>query len=435
MKITKYETCESKNIYLKVSKQKHKRFKPSIEFEVINLYPNITYQKFYGIGGAITEAAAYNYSLLSEDKKKQFIKDYFGNINYSLCRLTIGSCDFSLSYYNYTNTKDLSDFDMSRDEKYIIPFIKDALEVNPNLKFLASPWSPPKFMKNNKRSILGGKLAKKYRQIYSNFLVKYIKTYEEHGIKIDYITIQNETSARQLWESCIYTAKDEATFLSDYLYPTFKNNGITTKILVHDHNKDNIFNRACSIFENSNAEQAASGIAFHWYTGSHFENIALCRAKFPNMLLFHTEGCCGYSNNHTEDAYQYAIDMIEDFNNGTNAYIDWNILLNSKGGPHHVINPCNSPVMLNNDSTDYIKNLPYYYIGHFSKLIKPGAVRIAYSKYTQNIHMTAFKNTDNSIAVVILNANTYDINYRVCFDKTTFKDTIAGKSMISYLIK
>ena len=153
MEIKKIETCKNKNMYFNETKIKPKRYCKLIETKVVNIYPDITYQSIVGFGGAITEATAYNYSLLPDEKKKEFMNDYFDKINYSLCRLTIGSCDFALKSYSYSYKKDLSDFSIEHDKKYVIPFIKDALMVNPNLKFIASPWSPPKFMKNTKMLI------------------------------------------------------------------------------------------------------------------------------------------------------------------------------------------------------------------------------------------------------------------------------------------
>lgn len=258
MKITKYETNKSKNLYFDKSKIRYKRNHFLIDRLVINIYPDYTYQQFYGFGAAITESAAYCYSLLPDDKKQQFMIDMFSNINYSLCRLTIGSCDFSLNSYSYAKKKDLSDFNIERDKKYVIPFIQDALKINPNLKFLATPWSPPKFMKNTKCLILGGKLLNKYKQTYADYLVKYLNSYKELGINIDYMTIQNETNGMPIWESCLYSAKDEVDFLVNYLYPTFQKNNINTKILVYDHNKEKLFTRAVDEFSNEAANTAAA---------------------------------------------------------------------------------------------------------------------------------------------------------------------------------
>lgn len=433
MNITKIETNKNKNYYFNESTIKPKKYSPKQEMQVINVYPEITYQNFIGFGGAITESTAYSYSLLSDEKKQEFMHDVFSKINYSLCRLPIGSCDFSLNSYAYAKKHNLSDFNIERDKQYIIPFIKDAQKINPNLRFLASPWSPPSFMKNTKIRCWGGKLLNKYKQTYADYIVKYIKSYQELGINIDFLTVQNETNAITRWESCTFKPENEVDFLVNYLYPTFQQNGINTKILIYDHNKEKLLSRAIAEFSNPEALKAASGLAFHWYTGNHFENVALCREKFPDKLLIHTEGCFGFDPNDSH-ANQYAHDIAEDLNAGINGYIDWNILLDNQGGPNHKKNYCNSPIMLNSDNSDYNKTLAYYYIGQFSKVIKPGATKIAHSKYTTDLKMTAFKNPDGSIAVVMLNNAHYNMDFHLCINNIMFKDTIESNSMISYLL-
>ena len=434
MEVFKLETSSNKNLYFHKSRVNTKKYCKLLETKVVNVYPDISFQKFEGFGAAITEASAWAYSLLPEEKKKQFMNDYFGDINYSLCRLTIGSCDFSLKSYSYAKKHDLSDFSIEHDKKYVIPFIKDAQKVNPNLRFLASPWSPPKFMKNSKMLILGGKLLNKYKQTYADYFVKYLNAYRAEGINIDYVTVQNETNAMPVWESCLYNSDDEVDFLTNYLYPTFQRNNINTKILVYDHNKEKLFTRAQAEFSNVEANRAASGIALHWYSGNHFENIALCRQMFPDKLIFHTEGCFGYDPDNSFPN-QYAHDITEDLNAGINGYMDWNILLDCNGGPNHKKNYCNSPVMLNGEHNDYIKTLAYYYIGHFSRVIKPGAVRIAYSKYLEDITITAFKNVDNTIAVVMTNRRDYDIEFNMCIGDRMFKDVLDRQSIVSYVIE
>ena len=181
------------------------------------------------------------------------------------------------------------------------------------------------------------------------------------------------------------------------------------------------------------ARQAISGLAFHWYSGNHFENISLCREKYPEKLLFHTEGCFSFDS---ENSYpnQYAHDICEDLNAGINGYMDWNILLDSIGGPNHKKNYCNSPVMLTSDNSDYRKTLAYYYIGHFSRYIKPGSIKLAHSKYLSDIRITAFKNPDNTIAVVMMNSAHYNIDFNLCMENIMFKDTLEPDSIITYLI-
>ena len=176
------------------------------------------------------------------------------------------------------------------------------------------------------------------------------------------------------------------------------------------------------------------GIAFHWYTGNHFENISLCRKLFPEKLLIHTEGCFSFDKYNSFEC-QYAHDILEDLNAGINGYIDWNLLLDSNGGPGHIKNPCNSSIILNNQKNDYIKRTSFYYIGHFSKFIQPGAKRIGFSRYTTNLNITAFKNPDDTIVMIIVNDKNNDIEVNCCMREFSFKDMIKSHSIITYLIK
>lgn len=441
MEIKKIETNYKRNMFFNETKIKPQKYKEKLENQVINIYPEITYQTIIGFGGAFTEATGVSIKKLPQEKQEKIAKEYFSKdgLNYSIGRLPIGSSDFSLSSYSYSNKADLSDFTIEKDDNYIIPIVKSAQKINPNIQFLSSPWSPPKFMKTNKMLVLGGKLLEKYNQTWANYLVKYINSYKNEGININYITIQNEPNAIQIWESCLYSAKEEANFAINYLYPTFKKNNINTKILIWDHNKEKLFSRAMQELDNNHALEAISGIAFHWYTGDHFENILLTHEALPAKLLIHTEGCTGYSkfnaNDEIKNAEIYGHDILGDLNSGINAYIDWNMVLDNKGGPNHKLNYCNSPIMINKESTDYIKNLTFYYIGHFSKYIYSGAKRIAFSKYTDNIEVTAFKNPDNSIAVIFLNKNDFNKEYNLCVNDIVIHDNLDSHAIVSYLIK
>lgn len=441
MEIKKIETNYKRNMFFHETKVKSKAYQKKLENQIINIYPEITYQTILGFGGAFTEATGVSIKKLPSEKQEKVIKEYFSKdgLNYSVGRLPIGSSDFSLNSYSYSNKPDLSDFSIEKDKDYIIQIVKSAQKLNSNIQFLASPWSPPKFMKSNKMLVLGGKLLEKYNQTFANYLVKYINFYKNEGININYITVQNEPNALQIWESCLYSANEEAKFAINYLFPTFKTNNINTKILIWDHNKEKLFTRAMQELNNNQALEAISGIAFHWYTGDHFENISLTHDAFPGKLLIHTEGCTGYSkfnpNDEVKNAEIYGHDILGDLNSGINAYIDWNMVLDNKGGPNHKLNYCNSPIMINKENNDYIKNLTFYYIGHFSKYIYPGAKRIAFSKFTNNIEVTAFKNPDTSIAIVLLNRNDFNVEYNLCINDIVMHDNLDSHAIVSYLLK
>lgn len=440
MNITKIETNIKRNLYLHTTKMKVSINKNIPENKLLIVYPEITYQNWLGFGGALTNSSCYVLKNLNEDIYNKIMDEYFNEsaLNYSFCRLPIGSSDFSKNSYSYSTKKDLSDFSISEDMKYIIPVIKSAQNRNANIKFLSTPWSPPAFMKNNKNLCIGGKLLNKYKNLWAEYLLKYVQEYQKQNINIDYMTIQNEPNAIQFWESCTYTAEEEADFLKHYLFPTFKKNKINTQFLIWDHNKDNILNRVKETLVDNGALDYATGIAFHWYTGTHFENIKLLNDIFPDKLLIHTEGCTGYSKFKPKDelfnANMYAEEIIGDLNAGINAFIDWNIVLDYNGGPNHKRNYCNSPIMISKNNDNYIKTPAFYYIAHFSKYIKPGAKRIAFSKFTNSIQMTAFKNIDNSIVIVLLNKNDYNEEYNLNINNMSFHDNLDSNAIVTFVI-
>lgn len=432
------ETNFKRNLFWDVHKLNMNGKLKKQERELINLYPEIESQEIVGFGGAFTEASGYCLAQVKEAVASSIIDDYFSEngLGYSLCRVPIGSSDFSLSPYSYLKNSNIDTFSIARDEQYVIPMIQKALAKNPNLKFLSSPWSPPAFAKTNKMLILGGKLLEKYHAFYAEYLTKFVLEYQKRNISIDYMTIQNEPNATQVWESCLYSAEEEAKFAKNYLYPAFLKNGIGTKILAWDHNKERLFSRAKEVYEI--AENCISGMAMHWYSGDYFEEIELTAKQYPNKLLIHTEGCTGFSHFLKEDEVQngeiYAHDMIGNLNSGINGWIDWNLILDNKGGPNHKRNYCNAPIMLQKDNSEYVKNLTYYYIGHFSKFIKPGAKRIGFSKFTSKIEVTAFKNVDGSIVVVLLNCNEKNQEFNLHLNGEIFHDNLDGHAILTFVI-
>jgi glucosylceramidase len=391
-----------------------------LESEVaIFLDSSKTFQEMVGIGAAITDASAESFAKMALKTQKKLANDFFDlstGIGYSLIRTNMNSCDFSSASYTYIKEgdADLKTFSIKPDLQFKIPLIKIAFATaENNIKLFASPWSPPAFMKSNNDMLHGGKLLPKYYQSWANYYVKFINAYENEGVPVWGLSIQNEPMATQRWESCIYTATEERDFLKNYLGPTISNANLASKkIIVWDHNRDLIFQRANVIFEDKEAAKYAWGIGFHWYEtwagGTQmFDNVTLVKDTYPDKQLIFTEGCKETFNaekytNWSIGEY-YANAMIKDFNSGVAAWTDWNIFLDEKGGPNHVGNFCFAPVHLNTKTDEVIYTNAFYYLGHFSKFIRPGAKRIACSTSRSNIQATAFKNTDGKICVVVLN--------------------------------
>lgn len=396
-----------------VEETKEFEVKTGSEMKQVKFYSETAFQEILGLGGALTEAAAYTYAQMSEDKKKELIELYFGESGnrYNFCRLHIESCDFALGNYAYVeDAKDeaLATFSIERDKQYIIPLIKDAQKAGKDIVFLASPWSPPAFMKTNGEMNHGGKLKKEFYGMWAKMVARYVTEYEKEGIVVSRLTVQNEPNAAQTWDSCLYTGTEEAEFACDYLRKELDAAGHkAVRINVWDHNKERVLDRARESLATEKAKQAIDGIAFHWYTGDHFEALQQTRNEFPDKELIFTEGCVEYSrfasDNQTAHAEMYAHDMIGNFNAGMNAYLDWNIYLDEKGGPNHVGNFCDAPVMCDTKADAIDVKLSYYYIGHFSRFVRPGAKRVLVSRYNANIEAAGFVNPDGGRVLVLLN--------------------------------
>jgi glucosylceramidase len=381
--------------------------------------PTKTYQTFLGIGGALTDASAETFAKLPKDKQQQFLTAYYDTqkgIGYTLARTNIHSCDFSSGSYTYVkdNDKELTSFSVEHDRQFRIPFIKAAQQAaGGQLTLYASPWSPPAWMKDNQDILHGGKLKPEYYQSWANYFARFIKAYEKEGIPIWGVTIQNEPMARQTWESCIYSAEEERDFLKKYLGPTLQKEGLgSKKIIAWDHNRDLIYQRATTLLNDPEAAKYAWGIGFHWYedwSGADqvFDNLKRVYERFPDKNLLFTEGCNGpFQMANIQNwslGERYGRSMINDFNNGTVGWTDWNVLLDEIGGPNHVKNYCFAPIHADTKKGELIFTNAYYYIGHFSKFIKPGAKRIISSASRSPLLTTAFQNPDGTIAVVVMN--------------------------------
>jgi len=305
------------------------------------------------------------------------------------------------------------------------------------LDLMLSPWSPPAFMKTNEEKKNGGKLKPEYRMFWAEYICRYIIEYEKRGFKVNRLTIQNEPGAAQSWDSCLYTAEEEKEFLRDYLYPALQKNGIVdVKINIWDHNKERLYERAKAIIDHD-TDKMIDGVAFHWYSGDHFEAISTAHKAFPDKELIFTEGCVEYSrfdSNQLQNAQMYAHDILGNLNGGMTGSIDWNIILDEKGGPNHVGNYCDAPIMVDTQNDTFEIKLSFDYIGHFSKYIRKGAKRIAFTKYTDKLEMTAFKNPDNSIVLVMLNRNQEDIQATFDINDKIFQLVIRSNSIVTAVI-
>lgn len=429
---TIYTTADSSS--LRLSNTGSVQFKKLEKISEAQIYvfvnPDKTYQTFLGIGGALTDASTETFAKLPKDKQDEVLKAYFdaeNGIGYTLARTNIASCDFSSGSYNYIGEGDveLKSFNIDHDRQFKIPLIKKAMAMTGNrLTLFASPWSPPAFMKDNNDVLHGGKLKPEFYGAWALYYTRFIKSYQKEGIPIWGITIQNEPMAIQKWESCIYSATDERDFLKNFLGPVMEKEGLRdVKIIVWDHNRDLMVQRAETIFDDPDASKYAWGMGFHWYESwsggdKMFGNVGIVSKTWPDKNLLFTEGCPESFNSSRYNFWglgeEYGRNMINDFNNGAVGWTDWNILLDETGGPNHVGNFCFAPIHGDTRTGKLIYTSSYYYIGHFSKFIRPGAKRILSASSRSMLLTTAFMNSDGKMVVVVMNNTGKKATYNLC---------------------
>lgn len=417
--------------------------KPSdTEWTLVNIYPEYKRSDIIGIGGAFTEASAYNYSLLTEAEKEKLIKMYFSKqsgAGYTLGRIPIGSCDFGIDQYCMSEKEDLSDFNIDRDKKYIIPMIKDALAEAGELFLFASPWSPPTFMKTNGERIHGGKLKPEFYQTYADYFVKFLLAYQAEGIKIHAVSIQNEAKALQTWESCEYSAEEEGIFAAQYLRPTLNKNGLSdVKIIIWDHNKERLYDRTVGSLSVEGAKDAVWGAGFHWYSGHHFDALDMVRATYPDLVLLETELCHGDSKDKSDEerAVDYAVEYINALHHGASGICDWNLLLDTKeGGPYHCrLDGCYSPLYLHNESASVVEDSVYKVVRTISHHLDAGDRVIATTSYRDTLYTLAV-NGKKGVRLFLYNPSDIELPTNIRFEDQVGDTVIPANALCVYTIE
>ena len=342
-----------------------------------------------GMGGAITEATAYNFSKLSPKRQKAFLDAYYGKdgLDYRWCRLPIGSCDFCLKPFKY----DLKDFSIDHDKQWVIPMLK---QIKKDLTFIAAPWTPPRSMKFPPMRRFGGWLKPWCYNRYANYLKNWLAAYEKEGINIDYLSPQNEPFASQIWESCRYSFRAQRR-LAKHL------SALGPKLLLWDHNKKHLVKVADELLPSTDA-----GLCFHWYDGTCEDQMWAVRQKYPDRMLVSSEMCCGFSPyDETEwqnDATLYLKEIIADINCGTAAWLDWNMLLDYRGGPSYYRNYVKSPVILNEVGDDFILTPIYQALKNFAKIFPAGG-KVVRCEYESEDIVVAARKTKSGFILVALN--------------------------------
>ena len=443
-----FETSESGNqLSLRTT------FEALTEESTIALNPAKEFQTITGFGGAFTESSAYLLNQMSEEKRNEILAAYFAKdgARYSLTRTHMNSCDFSLNNYSYTpvaGDKNLAHFSIDADKDDIIPMIQDAMAISEDgFKLFSSPWTAAPWMKDNNKWV-GGKLLPEYYDTWALFFSKYVDAYKAEGIDIWGFTVENEPHGNgENWESMHYSPEEMTHFVQHFLGPKLEADGKGhLKILGYDQNREGIREWVDVMYKDEASSKYYDGTAIHWYesTYDYFPaELQYAHQKAPDKFLIQTEACVdaevpvwkddkwywkkeatdwGYDWREAEKKYlhpkyapanRYARDIIGCLNNWVDGWVDWNMVLDTKGGPNWANNWCIAPVIVDPEKDEVYYTPLYYIMAHFSKFIRPDAVVIDAQNSDKELMVSAAKNPDGSIAVVVFNEGITPKNFEL----------------------
>lgn len=464
-----YETSESGNKLSRLTE-----FSSTENKVEITILPIEKFQTITGFGGSFTEASAYLLNNLSKENRDKIIEAYFGETGarYSLTRTHMNSCDFSLGNYSYAPVAGdvkLIHFSVKEDLDDIVPMIKDAMAVSKDgFKIIASPWTAPPWMKSN-NDWRGGKLLPEYYDTWALFFSKYIEAYKAEGIDIWGFTVENEPLGNDNnWESMHFTPYEMNDFVKNHLGPRLKADGQSVKILGYDQNRDEELKKWVDVmFDDTVARAYFDGTAIHWYASTYDyfpDALQYAHYKAPYKHLIQTEACVdaevpmwkddkwywakeatdwGYDwappeQRHLhpkyEPVFRYARDIIGCLNNHVDGWIDWNMVLDKQGGPNWFKNWCVAPVIVDPEKDEVYFTPLYYTMAHFSRFIRPGAVRIGFENTDKDLMVTAAQNPDGSIAAVLFNPTEETKAIRLYLNNKSTEFAIRGKAIQTVVI-
>jgi len=421
----------------------------------IKLEPDTRYQTMDGFGAAVTGSTCYNLMQMTQENREKFLKETFSHeegMGHSYIRISIGCSDFSLSEYTCCDTPGIENFGLTSEEtEYVIPILKEILAINPDIKIMGSPWTPPRWMKVNNlqdlqpfNSWTSGQLNPAYYADYATYFVKWIQTFEQQGIKIYSVTPQNEPLNRGNSASLFMGWEEQLELVKDHLVPQFKEASLNTKIYLFDHNYnyDNMadqYDYPVKIYDAGIDDEVVAGAAYHNYGGNKDELLDI-HAKHPDRELVFTETSIGTWN----DGRNLEVRLIDDMrevalgtvNNWCRGVIVWNLMLDSERGPNREggCQTCYGAVDIDkNNYSSITRNSHYYIISHLSSVVKPGAVRIGTSGFSDSgFYYSAFENADGTYAFVLLNSTSSAKMITLDDGANHFSYEVPAKSVISY---
>jgi len=465
-----YETSESGNALKKID-----QFSSTENKVLININPEKKFQTITGFGGSFTEASAHLLTKISKANREKILNAYFSEngANYSLTRTTIASCDFSLNNYTYAKVENdltLEHFTIEDDKADIIPMILDAKAISKEgFNIIASPWSCPPWMKDNK-SYIGGKLLPEFNDTFALYFSKYLDAYKKEGIDIWGVTVINEPHGNgNNWESTLFSPEEMTLFVQNHLGPKLERDGWQDiKVLGYDQNRAGLQEWVDAMYKDEKTSKYFAGTAIHWYESTYEvfpEALQYAHNKAPNKYLIQTEACVDSEVPHWQDdawywkkeatdwgwdwasekdkylhpkyapVNRYAEDIIGCLNNQVDGWVDWNMVLDRQGGPNWFKNWCVAPVIVDAENDEVYFTPLYYVMAHFSKFMRPGAVKIGCEVNNKNLKVTAVQNLDKSIALVVFNSTAAKHTLEIQINNQNTVISIDAKALQTVMIK
>lgn len=465
-----YETSESGNALKKID-----QFSSTENKVLININPEKKFQTITGFGGSFTEASAHLLTKISKVNREKILNAYFSEngANYSLTRTTIASCDFSLKNYTYAKVENdlaLEHFTIEDDKADIIPMILDAKAISKEgFNIIASPWSCPPWMKDNK-SYVGGKLLPEFNDTFALYFSKYLEAYKKEGIDIWGVTVINEPHGNgNNWESTLFSPEEMTLFVQNHLGPKLERDGWEDiKVLGYDQNRAGLQEWVDAMYKDEMTSKYFAGTAIHWYESTYEvfpEALQYAHNKSPNKYLIQTEACVDSEVPHWQDdawywkkeatdwgwdwasekdkylhpkyapVNRYAEDIIGCLNNQVDGWVDWNMVLDRQGGPNWFKNWCVAPVIVDAENDEVYFTPLYYVMAHFSKFMRPGAIKIGCDVNNKDLKVSAVQNPDESIALVIFNPTTAKHTIEIQINNQNTVISIDAKALQTVVIK
>lgn len=401
----------------------------------INVNQEIGYQKLdeNAWGGCFNERGWQAMEALDDRQRTNILEALFGKegLRLNVARTPIAASDYAIHHYSYNETKndyEMKHFSIEQDEQYLIPYIRKALEIKPDLKLWASPWTPPSWVKKN-HSLIGGDIndTPENLKAYALYFAKYIQAYQEKGIHIYMVMPQNEPTMNTAYASCVWSGEQLNTFIKTYLAPTLREQNITADIWLGTFT-DSDSTRVDPILQDEDTMKIIKGVAFQWWGK---QKASAIYRRNTGLKLMQSETMCGDGQNN----WQYAEDQFDlmkgYFESGVNSYMLWNMVLNETGA-NTAANPWfqNAPITVHSKTREVCFNPHYYLFKHFSYFIEPGARRI--KTEANRIHCIAFQNADGRNILVVKNGDSEDKAVTISFNGKTIKPTIPGHSVNTF---